>query len=186
MAGRASTRQQRAARDARIRKAAATGETVEAIAATEKVSVRTVFRVLGSAPAATDSAELEVRPLLQINPWTELAHAIALHRDVAERLRQLATAGRNESAAVGAARSAAAVSRDLIGLLTQAGLLPSSRYGWRSEIELSTAWTLLKRVLHEAGIEFDGFAERLEAELAELDDGRPEVSGVAPGLAVAA
>lgn len=163
----------------RIRERAAVGETVEAIAATEKVSVRTVFRVLGSPAAHAGPAKLDVRPLLEINPFSELAHAVAVHRDVAERLRQIAASGRNESAAVGAARSAAAVSRDLIALLTQAGLLPTSCYSWRSELEFKVGWDLLKRVLDDVGIDFAGFAEQLQAELAQLDAAVVEVSGLA-------
>src|SRR5437899_1614082 len=128
MSGRVSTRQERAVRDSRIRRAAAAGVTVEAIAAAEQISVRTAFRVLASSPAVSAPAELEVRPVLEVDPFGELAHAIAMHRDVAARLRQIAASGRNESAAVGAARSAAAVSRDLIELLSTAGLLPSAPF----------------------------------------------------------
>src|SRR5690242_3362523 len=117
MAGRSSTASQRQARAGRIIAAAARGETTSAIAENERISVRQVRRILASSPAVSAPAELEVRPLLSIDPFAEMAAAVAIHRDVAERLRQIAAGGRNESAAVGAARAAAAVSRDLIALL---------------------------------------------------------------------
>jgi hypothetical protein len=180
MTGRSSTRQDRASRDARIRKAAAAGKTIEEIAAAEGVSVRTVFRSLGSRPAASGPAELEVRPVLEIDPFAELANAIAVHHDAAERLRQIAAAGRNESAQVGAARSAAAVSRDLIGLLTTAGVAPSSPFSWRRELEWSAGWRLMFEALAEVGVDVDAFQAELERRLSHGTATDVDFVGIAP------
>ena len=155
---------ERGARAGRIRAASRRGETAEQIAAREHVSVRTIRRTLASAKTALEP--LAAVQVLEVDPFHELGACITAHRESIERLRAIAADSGNAALQIGAARSSASLSGDLVHLLSEAGLLLQSAFDWRSELAWSTAWSMLAEALDEAGVDVGRFVAELEHRLA--------------------
>jgi hypothetical protein len=170
MSGRKLTADERQRRDARIVAASRAGATAVAIAEREHLTDRQVRRIIredGPASAAVASVpELQVPDLLEVDPFGELARCVATHHESINRLRTIAGNSRNDAVVVGAAKASAALSADLMALLSTAGLLPRSPFDWKTELQWSTAWKLLFNALAEVGVDPDAFTAELERRLA--------------------
>jgi uncharacterized protein (DUF433 family) len=180
VSGRRPTTTDRRARAQRIIAAARAGASTTAIAADEKLSDRQVRRILAAAePDAGAVAPLPVVGPLELDPFQELAAAVAVHRESIDTLRTVAHTSANPALRIGAAKGAAAASSALVDLLARTGTLPPSVFAWRSELAWRVAWDALFGALEDAGVEADAFSAELGRRLAH--DGAIDVELVGLG-----
>jgi len=118
---------QRARRNARIAEARDRGDSWAAIAEAFGLSERAARRCRSD---HVQAAVADAAAALDVDPNRVLREAIVVHREVLDGLGVLGREGDSSSARVGALRSRAATSLQLVRLLAWAGLLPDSFGAW--------------------------------------------------------
>lgn len=95
------------------------------------------------------------------DPNAVLTEAVQHHRAALTDLARLSTAADNSNAAMAAARARAQVARDLVKLLGDAGILPSSARAWNFVREAPAFTAAMVKVCAEAGLDAQALLDRL-------------------------
>jgi hypothetical protein len=159
---------ERTARDWRIARARAAGDSFAAIAEREGITERHARR------AAAAGLRDGPTTLTAIDPAAIAARVVQAQQDALERLHELSRDGDNTAAMVGAARGAATVGAALLDSLRAAGLLAEPRAMWRV-LDMREATVALLDLAVEAGIDRDELIERI-----------PETPALRPALTLGA
>jgi len=155
---------ERVERNRRIAEEHSRGVPWAAVAQHHGVSERQARRAAREAREALAGAEVgaEVSDALVIDPAALLARVVAIHDRALDRLERLADAADNDSARLGAARSAPAVAASLLNVLARAALLPDAPSTWRNVRDMRLVAEALERVADRRGLDLGEVIEEFE------------------------